>query len=238
MNADPLLILELPLGAFRCWVHQDDRYRVHSSRPDPRLPFHLDPMLAITAIRFSIYTPELSAAVLLVPGATFRSHIDAAHASANGDPSAESPNGAGPNRVFWHEWGPNGSLLLNVSGSAAPGEQIRPAFGSPLGTRFPLLIPDRRDKTAARVVIFDLGQRAVREAQLQGGGGAGGDRLAPLKDLNEFYVKSPRSSIPHVAYSGPRLTFPEGHKPTVIAMTQTGFTVLVSFGFVHACGRE
>ena len=237
-DQDPFLILELPLGAFRCWVHQDDRHRVHSSSPDSRAPFHPDPALAITAVRFSIYNPELSASVLLVPGATFQTQIDAAHA-ASPDAGATTAGNTGTRRVFWHEWGPEGSLLVNVAGAD---DASRPAFGSPCGARFPVLVHDRRDKASVRVVILDLSPWAVREAQTQGsarGGGPGSegrDRLVPLKDLGGLQVRSPRANVPHVAYGGPRLTFPEGHKPTAVAMTQTGFTVLArTIGLLAGC---
>ena len=129
--------------------------------------------------------------------------------------------------MFWHDWGPDGSLLLNVPGP----DGARGAFGSPYGTRFPALVPDKRDKAAVRLVVFDLNPWAAR-----GGGRAsrGEDALVPLaqKESGAFEVRSPRASVPYVAYWGPRVAVPEGHKPTVVAMTQTGFVVLVGVGLI------
>ncbi|EJF62458.1 hypothetical protein DICSQDRAFT_154348 [Dichomitus squalens LYAD-421 SS1] len=205
---EPFLTLELPLGAFRCSVHHDERSRIHSSSPPPDAPFIPDPMLSVVAVRFAIYATDLSNALLLVPGSTFRAQIQAARGSDESH-----------HRVFWHEWGPKGGLLLNLSGP----EVIPRAVFSPCGSRFPMLIRDKWRAGSAQIVIFDLNPWAARAAQSNP---KSSGSLTVMKDASSFRFRTLRASIPHVAYQGPRLSFPKEHKPTYVNMNHDGFTVL------------
>lgn len=202
------MTMELPLGAFRCSIHHDERSRVHTAHPRADAPFHPDPLLSAFAVRFAIFTADLSNAVLLVPGATFHAQIQAAR-----------DNTQPHHRVFWHEWGPEGGLLLNISGP----EIIPRVVFSPCGSRFPILIRDKWRTGSAQVIIFDVNPWAVREAQ-----DSSRASLTEIKDASIFRFRTLRASIPHVAYQGPRLSFPKEHKPTFVTMNYDGFTVLVS----------
>ncbi|KAH9946360.1 uncharacterized protein BXZ73DRAFT_95859 [Epithele typhae] len=197
----PLLILELPLGSFRASVNQDPKFRILTSGPSPRAPFRPDPALALTAVRFALYNPELLNPVLLVPGATFRAQIDLAHAAARASDRPASPR---PRRVFWHEWGPTGGLMLGAF-AHGPTEAV---FGTPCGTRLPVLLPER---TASRTVVLDLHPWAARRAAAERRAAA-----ASAGWLGRSGAASPAASVPFAAYQGPRIMCPERHFPTMV----------------------
>ena len=104
-------------------------------------------------------------------------------------------------------------------------EIIPRAVFSPCGSRFPVLVRDKWRAGSAQVVIFDLNPWAAREAQ---NNPKGRGSLAVIKDTSNFCFRTLRASVPHVAYQGPRLSFPKEHKPTFVTMNHDGFTVLVS----------
>ncbi|RPD65839.1 hypothetical protein L226DRAFT_566347 [Lentinus tigrinus ALCF2SS1-7] len=213
---EPILTLELPLGAFRCAVHYDDRSRIHRSSYTAGLPFVPDPMLAVTAIRFSIYAPELSMALLLIPGSTVYKQLKIAD-----EGGLRSP------KVFWHEWGPEGALLLNMS---SPGLIGRISFNT-YGTRIAVIVRSSTGwlspKALLDVVILELNPRAVRESlhttPLQG---SDHRRIAGDQAVQQLQFKTLRATVPHVSYVGPRLVLPDRHFPTMISMDSDGLMVL------------
>ncbi len=226
VDSKPFLTMELPLGAFRCSVHHDERSRMHTSSPPSDAPFHPDPMLSVVAVRFAIYATgtELANALLLVPRATFHTQIDAALESSDSEPER---------RVFWHEWGPTGGLLLNLSGP----EIVPRVVCSPCGSRFPVLVRDKWKAGQAQIVVFDVNPWAAREAQnnnARSGGAKAGGSLTVIKDTSSFRFRTLRASVPHVAYLGPRLSVPKEHKPTFVTMNRDGVTI--QFSASHAQG--
>ena len=169
---------------------------------------------------------ELANALLLVPRATFHEQIDATRESMDSEPDR---------RMFWHEWGPTGGLLLNLSGP----EIIPRVVFSPCGSRFPVLVRDKWKTGQAQIVVFDVNPWAAREARCRNsvnGSGKAGGSLTVIKDTSGFRFRTLRASIPHVAYLGPRLSFPKEHKPTFVTMNHDGFTVQVSTR--HALEKE
>ncbi|PIL23738.1 hypothetical protein GSI_13488 [Ganoderma sinense ZZ0214-1] len=214
VDSKPFLTMELPLGAFRCSIHHDERSRIHtSSSSSSGAPFRPDPLVSVVAVRFAIYatSTELANALLLVPRATFHEQIDAALNSSDSEPER---------RMFWHEWGPTGGLLLNLSGP----EIIPRVVFSPCGSRFPVLVRDKWKAGQAQIVVFDVNPWAARAARCKNGSKAGGS-LTVIKDTSSFRFRTLRASIPHVAYLGPRMSFPKEHKPTFVTMNHDGFTV-------------
>lgn len=228
VDSKPFLTMELPLGAFRCSIHHDERSRIHTSSSASDAPFHPDPLVSVVAVRFAIYATgtELANALLLVPRATFHEQIDATRESMDSEPDR---------RMFWHEWGPTGGLLLNLSGP----EIIPRVVFSPCGSRFPVLVRDKWKTGQAQIVVFDVNPWAAREARCRNsvnGSGKAGGSLTVIKDTSGFRFRTLRASIPHVAYLGPRLSFPKEHKPTFVTMNHDGFTVQVSTR--HALEKE
>lgn len=223
VDAKPFLVMELPLGAFRCSVHHDERSRIHTSSSPSGAPFRPNPMLSIVAVRFAIYPTgtELANALLLVPRATFYEQIEAARESSDSEPE---------HRVFWHEWGPTGGLLLNLSGP----EIIPRVMCSACGSRFVVLVRDKWKSGQAQVVVFDVNPWAAREAKngVNGNARAGGS-LTAIKDTSSYRFRTLRASVPHVAYLGPRLSFPKEHKPTFVTMNHDGFTVQVNASHIR-----
>ncbi|KAI0710380.1 hypothetical protein C8T65DRAFT_648160 [Cerioporus squamosus] len=215
-KAEPLLTLELPLGAFRCAVHYDERSRIHRSSATAGLPFVPDPALAVTAIRFSIYAPELSAALILVPGATIYEQL-----------RITDERGLRSRKVFWHEWGPEGTLLLNMSSPHLVG---RISFNT-YGSRMALITLEKTSllsrKVSLEVVVLDLSPRAVRAVRkptfLQD---RDPHRMMSGVDVRRFQFSTLRANTPHESYMGPRLCYPEGHYPTMISMDRDGFVIL------------
>ncbi|KAI0747834.1 hypothetical protein C8Q80DRAFT_696973 [Daedaleopsis nitida] len=203
-QTEPVVILELPLGAFRCSVHRDDRSRDHSSS-SVDAPFHPDPALAVLPIRFAIYEPSLSAALLLVPGGTIQEQVTLAGAAS----------GAGPRRVYWHEWGPRGSLLLDVT-------DLQVTTFVPCGTRVAVLSRDKRKKDT--VLILDLNPWVVRAIEKPGSGS--GAKPVSERDMDCMQFSKLRATVPHVAQWAARVSFPKDHQPTLVSMHGDGFTVL------------
>ncbi|TFK78694.1 hypothetical protein K466DRAFT_534313 [Polyporus arcularius HHB13444] len=215
-DAKPLLTLELPLGAFRCAVHYDDRSRIHRSSAIGGLPFVPDPALAVTAIRFSIYAPELSMALLLIPGATFYEQLRIGRAE----------NGPQSRKVFWHEWAPKGALLLNMSSPLLVGRISFNTYGSRIA-----LITQKTSllyrKVSLEVVVLDLCSRAVQAVinsrQLKG---RNTHRTMSSDDASLLQFSTLRATTSHVFSVGPGLHCPDRHCPTMISMDDDGFIVM------------
>ncbi len=219
-DAKPLLTLELPLGAFRCAVHYDDRSRIHRSSATQGLPFVPDPALAVTAIRFSIYAPELSAALLLVPGATFYNQLRI----------GDAENGPRSRKVFWHEWAPKGALLLNTSSPLLVGRVSFNTYGSRMA-----LITQKTSllyrTVSLKVVILDLCPRAVQaviNSRLLQGRNPHRTISSTSDDASLLQFSTLRATTSHVFSMGPGLHYPYRHCPTMVSMDGDGFIVLVS----------
>ena len=221
LDAPPVLTLELPLGAFRCAVHHDDRSRIHRSSNTDGLPFTPDPMLAVTAIRFSIYAPELSMALLLVPGSTFYEQLRVTE-------EENSPS----RKVFWHEWGPTGALMLNMTSPIVVGRISVNTYG----TRVALVVrrTNRQwfgSNESLDVVLLDLNPRAVHavmNAVTSQDRGTTSLRLMPSEGFQQLQFSKLRATVPYVSYMGPELRIPDKHSVTMISMGADGMMVLVS----------
>ena len=220
LDAPPVLTLELPLGAFRCAVHHDDRSRIHRSSNTDGLPFTPDPMLAVTAIRFSIYAPELSMAILLVPGSTFYEQLRVTE-------EENSPS----RKVFWHEWGPTGALMLNMTSPIVVGRISVNIYGS----RVALVVcrTNRQwfgSKESLDVVLLDLNPREVHAVMnaVSSQDSTTSLRLMPSEEFQQLQFSKLRATVPYVSYMGPELRIPDKHSVTMISMDADGMMVLVS----------
>ena len=220
LKAPPVLTLELPQGAFRCAVHFDDFSRIHRSSNTDGLPFTPDPMLAVTAIRFSINAPKLCVALLLVPGSTFYEQLRVAE-------EGNSPS----RKVSWHDWGPTGALMLNMTSPILDGRIAVNTYG----TRVPLVV--RRTnrqwfgrKESLHVVFLDLNPRAVHAVMNAVSSQDSTTRLRamPSEDLQQLQFSKLRATVPYVSYMGPELRIPVKRGVTMISMDAGGMMVLVS----------
>ncbi|RPD59571.1 hypothetical protein L227DRAFT_575999 [Lentinus tigrinus ALCF2SS1-6] len=172
--------------------------------PSSSVPFWTDPALRIVVVAFSS-----TRAALLIPYNTIAALI-------------RTRQPALKECIPWDNWGPQGTLLLHLTGKQYPALWMtRHCY--PYGSRVALMYFEEESYFEGDAIIYDLNPWAARYARCSPHAASKDALYGALADLRVAF-RTNGAVLPHAVFHGPCMSPGFAQAPPILAMDQGGFT--------------